>query len=343
VLAVFTEEQRILEGVARKFAQDYGLNSPADLKAADRIEGWKALASIGVAGLRLRDASGVPQGTALEIAIAAQALGRRLVPLPLLGAAVLPLELLALCSASEKRLTEVAEGRQRVCVVLSANLSEVATARDEVGYAWDCEGAQLALKVSSDGPGFAVTVHPVAAAKDVGAADLTRTVARVEVGPPIEQYALSVERMDRWLAFALTAITADMVGAMQGALDGVVEYSKMRVQFGVPIGSFQAVQHICSESLVKISGAASTVNYAAWAIDELPVHEALLAARTAKAYAASIGLSVCESVMQVYGGLGQTWESIAHFYSRRVMLSAQVLGDRRQMLEGIASLRLGVN
>jgi alkylation response protein AidB-like acyl-CoA dehydrogenase len=128
---------------------------------------------------------------------------------------------------------------------------------------------------------------------------------------------------------------------MRGALDGVVQYAKQRVQFGVPIGSFQAVQHMCAEALVKVEGAASATKYAAWAVDELDPAAALLAARTAKAYAGAVARDVPETVMQVYGGIGQTWESIAHFYLRRTLLDRQVLGDEQAQLAHLADSRLG--
>jgi alkylation response protein AidB-like acyl-CoA dehydrogenase len=83
------------------------------------------------------------------------------------------------------------------------------------------------------------------------------------------------------------------------------------------------------------------VKYAAWAVDELPAAEALLAARTANAYASDVAPDVGEIVLQVYGGIGQTWEHIAHFFLRRMMLSAQVLGDASAQWERIADARLG--
>jgi alkylation response protein AidB-like acyl-CoA dehydrogenase len=128
---------------------------------------------------------------------------------------------------------------------------------------------------------------------------------------------------------------------MRGGVDGVVAYTKERVEFGVPVASFQAVQHLCADALVKVEGAASTVKYAAWAVDELHPTEALLAARTAKAYAADVARDVGEIVLQVYGGVGQTWEHIAHFFLRRMMLSSHVLGDASVQLECIADARLG--
>ena len=79
---------------------------------------------------------------------------------------------------------------------------------------------------------------------------------------------------------------------MRSGLQGVVEYSKERIQYGVPIGSFQAIQHLCAEALVQTEGAASAAKYAAWAVDELEPEEALLAARTAKAYTCSVARQV---------------------------------------------------
>jgi alkylation response protein AidB-like acyl-CoA dehydrogenase len=318
------------------------LNSPADLNVVDRAAGWKALSEMGLAGLRERDSSGKPMASAVEIAIAVGALAERLVPLPLLGSAIFPMELLALAGASAERLSAVAEGSQSVCILFDADLAKVAEAGSQTAYSWDCQGAELGLTITASGSDFTVGLHPITSTSDHKGADLTRAVSRMEIGAPVERYKLSAADRGRWLAFALTLLAADILGAMRGALNGAVEYSKVRVQYKVPIGSFQAVQHMCSEALVKITGTVATVNYAAWSIDELPVAEALLAAYTAKAYAATVGRSVCETVMQVYGGLGQTWESIAHLYLRRVMVSTYLLGGLQTMLAGIADARLGV-
>jgi alkylation response protein AidB-like acyl-CoA dehydrogenase len=130
---------------------------------------------------------------------------------------------------------------------------------------------------------------------------------------------------------------------MRQGLTDVVEYAKQRYQYGVPVGSFQAVQHLCAEALVAVEGADSTVKYAAWAVDELEPADALLAARTAKAYTGITARTVPETIMQVYGGIGQTWEHIAHFVNRRAMLDRQVFGDDDVQLSAIADARLGGN
>ena len=178
------------------------------------------------------------------------------------------------------------------------------------------------------------------------AADLTKVLLRATTAPEASAVEpagtpLSSDQYNKWLALALTIVSADMVGAMrQGMLD-VVEYAKQRIQYGVPIGSFQAVQHLCAEMLVAVEGADSTVKYAAWAVDELEPAEALLAARTAKAYTSKTARTVPETIMQVYGGIGQTWEHIAHFVNRRTLLDRELLGDDEVQLLAIADARLG--
>ena len=148
------------------------------------------------------------------------------------------------------------------------------------------------------------------------------------------------EAYTRWQALAITTVCADAVGAMRSGLQGVVEYSKERIQYGVPIGSFQAIQHLCAEACVQTEGASSATKYAAWAVDELEPEEALLAARTAKAYTCSVARQVPETVMQVYGGIGQTWEHIAHLFTRRALLDRLLFGDQNEQLSRIADARL---
>ena len=103
-------------------------------------------------------------------------------------------------------------------------------------------------------------------------------------------------------------VAADLVGVMQGALDDAVAYVAERRQFGVPVGSFQAVQHLAADALVQIEGARSCCWYAAWAVDRLEPDEALLAAHVAKAYASRAGLAVVEATVQMFGGIAITWE-----------------------------------
>ena len=152
--------------------------------------------------------------------------------------------------------------------------------------------------------------------------DLTNSLAGV-VESPGELGELSEEGADGWRALALTVTCADLVGAARGAHTLAVEYAKVRAQYGATIGSYQAVGHLLAESLALIEGSVSVARHAAWAVDELPVAEAIEAARVAKIYCARAALTVCETSIQVHGGIGNTWECLAHVYLRRVLAATE--------------------
>jgi hypothetical protein len=153
--------------------------------------------------------------------------------------------------------------------------------------------------------------------------DLTRSVAGVVESPP-ELGELSDEDAGRWRALALTVTCADLVGAARGALALAVDYAKVREQYGATIGSYQAVGHLLAESLALIEGSISVSRHAAWAVDELPAAEAIEAAKVAKIYCARAALTVCETSIQVHGGIGNTWECLAHVYLRRVLTATEL-------------------
>lgn len=152
--------------------------------------------------------------------------------------------------------------------------------------------------------------------------DLTRSLAGV-IESPVELAELSDEDVGRWYALALTATAADLVGAARGTLALATDYAKVREQYGATIGSYQAVGHLLAESLALIEGCISVLRHAAWAVDELPVVEAIEAARVAKIYCARSALTVCETSIQVHGGIGNTWECLAHVYLRRVLTATE--------------------
>lgn len=152
--------------------------------------------------------------------------------------------------------------------------------------------------------------------------DLTRSLAGV-VSSPAELAELPEEDASRWYALALTATTADLVGAARGTLALANDYAKVREQYGATIGSYQAVGHLLAESLALIEGCVSVLRHAAWAVDDLPAVEAVEASRVAKVYCARSALTVCETSIQVHGGIGNTWECLAHVYLRRVLVATQ--------------------
>jgi alkylation response protein AidB-like acyl-CoA dehydrogenase len=127
---------------------------------------------------------------------------------------------------------------------------------------------------------------------------------------------------------------------MQRALDDAVSYVARREQFGVPVGSFQAVQHLAAHAAVLTEGSRSAIWYAAWAATQLPPDEALLAARQAKAYCSEAALQVTETSIQMLGGIALTREHPSHLRLRRVLLSRRALGDETAQYTAIAHRRL---
>ena len=163
---------------------------------------------------------------------------------------------------------------------------------------------------------------PHGAGSGPASVDLTGSLAGV-VESPVELTELSDEDSGRWYALALSATAADILGAARGTHALATEYAKVREQYGAPIGSYQAVGHLLAEASALIEGSVSVVRHAAWAVDALPVREAVEAARIAKIYCARAGLTVCETSIQVHGGIGNTWECLAHVYLRRVLAATE--------------------
>ena len=130
----------------------------------------------------------------------------------------------------------------------------------------------------------------------------------------------------RWTALALTITAADLVGTMQGAIDLTRAYVTDRQQFGRPVGSFQAVQHLLADAVVALEGSRASLRHAAWAVDALEPDDARTAAASAKAYASRAARSVHETAIQLHGGIGNTWECLAHVFLRRSLLSTDVCG-----------------
>ena len=322
-------EQLLAESIAAQVAAAI----PATVSGIESFRDdafWGQLAATDLLGLGLPESSG-GMGTMVDAAVVLAALGRVVAPVPYLGAAVLPGQLLAGAGASAAVITELVDGTRRGAVAFDADLADVATT-ETAAVAFDAAGSDVALAIQPSGDVVCVEIGD-----DRDAFDLTRRVADVASGQRGERVgALSGDARARWRAVALVAVAADLVGVMAGALDLAVEHARTRVQFGVPIGRFQAVQHLLADAHVDAEGARSLVNHAAWAIDHLDLADAVTAAHVAKAYCSEKGKLVCERVIQVHGGMGMTWECRAHLYHRRAMTDRALLGDESVHYRAIA-------
>jgi hypothetical protein len=207
------------------------------------------------------------------------------------------------------------------------------------------KGPVAAYVLVPDGDGYRLALVEAEGANE--GADLTRTLRSIPAGVPLvpvhdQSRRLTRDDLDAWAALGLALTSADMVGLMRGVLDVSVAYAQERKQYGVPIGTFQAVQHLLAEARCLIEGAFSAALYPAWAVDQLGPDEARAAGRVAKAYCARAARTVCETAVQVHGGMGNTWDCIVHVHLRRALLSSRWFGDDGEQLRQLERTRLGV-
>ncbi|OBH73410.1 acyl-CoA dehydrogenase [Mycobacterium intracellulare] len=283
-----TTEQQQLRDAAAKLADDLGPATVQDLDDQTRITRLdRQIDSTGWRSLRSDGASGV------EVAIVAEELGRRLVDAPFLGPVL-----------ADDLARHVGEDASGTTVVVDDRVI-------------DARGARRALALS----GGAVSAVDVQALSD--GVDLTRAEATI-VGSPVTLGEVSPEVAEQWRALALVTTTADLVGIARGAHAVACDYAKIREQYGKQIGSYQAIAHLLAESLALIEGSVSVLRHAAWAVDELAPAEAIRAAQIAKVYCARATRTVCETAIQVHGGIGNTWECVAHVYLRRALTSTEL-------------------
>jgi hypothetical protein len=283
-----TAEQRQLRDAAAKLADDLGPGAVQDLADESRIARLdKQVETTGWRSMRSDGASGV------EVAIVAEEFGRRLVDAPFLGP-VLADDLARQIDADARGATVAVDDR-----------------------AIDARGCRRALLLS----GSTILTADLDTAS--AAADLTRLEASI-AGSPEPLGEVSAEVAGRWQALALVTTSADLVGVARGAHAVACDYAKIREQYGKQIGSYQAIAHLLAESLALIEGSVSVLRHAAWAVDELTPAEAIRAAQVAKVYCARATRTVCETAVQVHGGIGNTWECLVHVYLRRALTSTEL-------------------
>jgi hypothetical protein len=318
-------EQVALRDAAALVVDRLGVHGVAELDDTERAT--KLDAAVDASGWReLRTATddGTPWASAVEVALVAEELGRGLADAAFLGATL----------AAELRRRAGAPGAHGPeTVALRADLEQLVTTEggsvpsDSLALDAFIADAALVLVPGRDG----CTIGTVALGPATRGVDLTRPVAPAR--PPGTVSALdgqtrllSPGSVAAWQSLGLAVTSADLVGVMRGALALTTDYARERRQYGAAIGSFQAVQHLLADAFVAVEGSRSIALYAAWAVDALTAPEALAAASAAKAYCARAARSVCETAIQVHGGIGNTWECLAHVFLRRALLSSDVLG-----------------
>ena len=334
-----TADQAALFDTARRLVADLGPNTVAELDDDDRRARLRrALAETGVHDLRDAGEGRAPVASGVEAALVAQALGHGPADVAYLGR--------LLAGDLRRRAGGGPDGIART-VALTADLLGPATARDghlvAEAVAIDADAAERALLVTPDGAGYRLVEVDLGATVEIGT-DLTRRQLRLAAGTdvtPLDLEPVGPADLVGWTALGLAISTADAVGAMQGGIALAVDYASHRQQYGANVGSFQAVQHLLAEAHALAEGSLSISRHAAWAVDALEPFEARSATQAATVYAARAARTVGETVIQVHGGIGNTWECMAHVFLRRSLHDAALLGGAGQHLAALARERTG--
>ncbi|MET7473827.1 acyl-CoA dehydrogenase family protein [Streptomyces sp. NPDC005648] len=352
----FTEEHEQLRSTLRRFLTDKA-PSEAVRRSMESEQGhdrrlWQQMAGqLGLHGLALPQEYGGFGGGPVELGIVLEELGRALLPSPYFATVALAGQALAVSgdeAARARWLPGIADGSLTGTLALaeesgSWQLADVRSraVRDRAGwrvsgskmFVVDGHSADLLLVVAQTdlGPAlFAVdgTAAGVTRAR-LDTLDPTRRLARVDLdAAPAEPVGPqdATAYLRRVLDLAVVALAAEQVGGAQACLDAAVAYAKARVQFGRPIGSFQAVKHKCADMLLKVEAARSAAHHAL-SVAAAATAEPAVAAAIAGAYCADAYTHAAKENIQIHGGIGYTWEHDAHLHLKRAKSSEQLFGS----------------
>ena len=278
----------------------------------------RELGELGWPGIAVSEEHGGQGLGVVELSVLLEELGYACAPVPFLGSALaaLAIEHAGSAEQQERWLPGLASGELRGALGAADQLIP------------DAPGADVVVVVDA----AAGTAHVAEGVETVDAIDPTRRHGRAT--GTVEALDGDVQAaIDR----ALVAVSAELVGVCQRALDMTVEYVKERKQFGVAVGTFQAVHHAAAQMLIDTEGGRAATYYAAWAADAEP-ERLPMGAAMAKAWTSDAGRSVTGSAIQLHGGIGFTWEADVHWLYKRAQLDSALLGSAGAQRARIALL-----
>lgn len=367
----FSDEQEELRKVVRQFLENKS-SETAVREQMDTEQGydaavWSQMAEqLGLQGLAIPEEYGGSGYGFIELVVIFEEMGRRLLPAPYFSTVAL---------AATTLLHSGDEDAKKAHLPGIASGETIATlAFTEANGKWDESGITTTATSSGDGytlsgekmfvlDGHVANLILVAAKTDAGTSlfavdadasgltrealptmDQTRKQAKVTfdgtpatlIGTDGEGWAV----LEKVLDLAVVALAAEQVGGAQLCLEMAVQYAKDRVQFGRPIGSFQAIKHKCADMLLEVESAKSAAYYAGWCASELN-DELPSVASLAKAYCSEAYFHAAAENIQIHGGIGFTWEHPAHLYFKRAKSSELLFGDPTYHRELLAQ-RIGL-
>jgi alkylation response protein AidB-like acyl-CoA dehydrogenase len=351
------EQQFLRSAVAGVVAREAPLatvrewTQSGDLSAADALaerQGWT--------GIGLDESLGGQGGGVVELAVLAEELGRGAVPWDrTLGGCLTSLLLsaadsdaaseLARASAEGESVNALAVDAARTLQTWTSRAAASGSATLDARYVFGAgDAAELIVPVLRDG---LVELLAVASAdhgvtiRRRGLVDRTRSLAelRLDAAPARPLGAIEPRRFALAAAAASVLVAADALGTAGRLLDMTTEYVKDRRQFGVPVGSFQAVKHAAAEMLVDVEASRSAVHYGAWSVqaelDDCAVHASI-----AKAYACGTAARVADKALFLHGAVGYTWEHDLQLLFKRAKSDEFLFGSPEDHSDLIATALL---
>ncbi|MEZ5143565.1 MAG: acyl-CoA dehydrogenase family protein [Acidimicrobiales bacterium] len=367
----FSEEQEELRTIVRQFLEakspEAAVREQMETEDGYDPEVWSQMAEqLGLQSLIVPEEFGGQGFSYIELIVVLEEMGRALLCAPYFSTVVLAANTLLQSgddAAKKDLLPGIASGETIATVAFTEpngkwDESGIETTATADGDGWKLDGTKMYVL-----DGHTADVIIVAARTDNGvslfkvagdAAGLTRTPlstmdqtrkqAKLELAAVpatlIGEEGKGWDVLSTVLDLAAVALAAEQVGGAQKCLDMSVEYAKVRVQFGRPIGSFQAIKHKCADMLLEVESAKSAAYYAGWCAaemnDELPAVASL-----AKAYCSDAYFHAAAENIQIHGGIGFTWEHPAHLYFKRAKSSELLFGDPTYHRELLAQ-RIGI-
>jgi 3-oxochol-4-en-24-oyl-CoA dehydrogenase len=350
VVATVTDEQLAARELVRDWARSSDSSEATRAIEQGEAEAWRPvygrLADLGLFGVAVPEDRGGAGGSIEDLCAMVEEAAKALVPGPVATTA-----LATLVIDDAEVLAALASGEKFAGLALEGDVQFDASASQASGtVSWALGGADGGLLLLPSGENWLLvdTDSDSVQVEPLRATDFSRPLARVVLtSAPVTVVSVPAERVEN---LAATVLAAEAAGVTRWALDTAVAYAQVREQFGKPIGSFQAVKHLCAEMLCRAEQAEVAAADAARAAGESDERQFGIAA----ALAAGVGIVSAKAnvkdCIQVLGGIGCTWEHDAHLYLRRAHAIGRFLGGAEPWLRRITALtqdgvrrRLGID